>query len=153
MVWDLLAVKPKGRKQTAKWEKSKAGEADCDCNLPTWTQDNFNVEMQLIPSDQISASVNSFFRTGNAGYHRPRVHAMSEQRPSNLQNILTNQLQCIVLYQLQWQLITIVDYNCIVLLITIDCNQLQCIQSILHCKINSLSVEHRAVKSSSKERS
>lgn len=56
--------------------------------------DNFNVEMQLIHSDQISALLNSFFRIGIAGYHRPRAHAMSEQRPSNLQNILTTQLQC-----------------------------------------------------------
>lgn len=94
MAWDILPVKSHGRKQTVKREKSEASEAVCDCNLSTWMLDNFNVEMQLIHSDQISALVNSFFRTGIAGLHRPRVHAMSEQRPSNLQNILATQLQC-----------------------------------------------------------
>lgn len=34
-----------------KWERSEAGEADCDCSLSTWMLDNFNIEMQLIHSD------------------------------------------------------------------------------------------------------
>lgn len=90
----LLPAKPNGRKQTVKWEKSEASEADCDCNLSTWTLHNFDIEMQLIHPDQISALVNSSFRAAIAGYHRPRVHARSEQGPSNLQNVLATQLQC-----------------------------------------------------------